>query len=208
MDVKIAVAEGRSYPRLAVKLKLLISSHWLLALFRQLTGFKLASDTKLGAPGRGLLLSIFRNSLRFCTLLCAPGRPSPVAEFRSPIIQCRLGLIGECRELFSMVCCHLRVMAARATQAIGGGMSEAWSQWQGQLIDSKFHLKQYLGGSRHSGVFLAQLSSEAARGQSTDKPVAIRLIADSPNPELQLSRWRMAQDVAHPHLLRILETGR
>src|SRR5262244_3741246 len=80
-------------------------------------------------------------------------------------------------------------------------MSEAWSQWQGQLIEGRFHLKQYLGGSRRSGVFLAQLSSEAARGKSTDTPFAIRLIADSPNPELQLSRWRMCQDVVHPHLL-------
>jgi TonB family protein len=85
-------------------------------------------------------------------------------------------------------------------------MSEAWSQWQGQVIDGKFHLKQYLGGSGQSAVFLARLSSDARGAEA--KPVAIRLIADSPNPELQLSRWRMALDVSHPHLLRILDSGR
>jgi TonB family protein len=83
-------------------------------------------------------------------------------------------------------------------------MSEAWSQWQGQVIDGKFPLKQHLGGSGQSAVFLAQLFSR--NGEA--KTVAMRLIADSPNAELQLSRWRMAQDVSHPNLLRILDTGR
>lgn len=87
-------------------------------------------------------------------------------------------------------------------------MSEAWSQWQGQLIDGKFHLKQYLGGSGESGVFFAQLSSDFHTGTESEQPVAIRLIADSANAELQLSRWRMAQGLSHPHLLQIIDTGR
>jgi len=89
-------------------------------------------------------------------------------------------------------------------------MSEAWSQWQGQVIDGKFHLQQFLGGSGQSGVFLARIHTGQAHveGSSEAGPVAIRLIADSPNAELQLSRWRMAQGVSYPRLLRILETGR
>src|SRR5579864_5900898 len=92
-------------------------------------------------------------------------------------------------------------------------MSEAWNQWQGQVIDGKFLLEQYLGGSGPCAVFRTQLPttdgySSDPRWRGANRPLAIKLIADSPNAELQLSRWRMAQGISHPHLLRILDTGR
>jgi serine/threonine protein kinase len=92
-------------------------------------------------------------------------------------------------------------------------MSEAWSQWQGQLIDGRFLLEQYLGGAGPCAVFRTQLPTADAYSsdplwRGANRPLAIKLIADSPNAELQLSRWRMAQGISHPHLLRILDTGR
>src|SRR5260370_15268698 len=84
-----------------------------------------------------------------------------------------------------------------------GRMSEAWSRWEGHVVNSEFQLKKYLGGSEQSAVFLTD-----DRGQGP-QPAAIKLIAADPvNAELQLSRWGLAQKLSHPHLIRILQTGR
>lgn len=82
-------------------------------------------------------------------------------------------------------------------------MTEAWSQWEGHVINSQFHLKKYLAGSDRSAVFLTE-----DFGQEPQQ-VAIKLIqADSANAELQLSRWEPVQRLSHPHLIRLLHTGR
>ena len=82
-------------------------------------------------------------------------------------------------------------------------MSEAWSQWEGQVINGEFRLNKYLGGSEQSAVFLTE-----DRGLKP-QPAAIKLIAADPaSAELQLSRWGLAQKLSHPQLLRLLHTGR
>jgi hypothetical protein len=74
-------------------------------------------------------------------------------------------------------------------------MTESWKNWEGQVADGQFHLRQYLGGSDHSAVFLTERESQKA---------AIKFIpADPDNAETQLSRWRQAAKLSHPHLLRI-----
>jgi TonB family protein len=81
-------------------------------------------------------------------------------------------------------------------------MSESWKQWEGQVVDARFLLRQYLGGSEHSAVFLTE------RGTPPQK-VAIKFIqVDEPDAELQLFRWRHAHNLSHPHLLRTFESGR
>ena len=81
-------------------------------------------------------------------------------------------------------------------------MSEAWKQWEGRLVDGKFQLRQYLGGSDHSAVFLTERGEPAQRA-------AIKFIqVDAGAAELQLSRWRRAAKLSHPHLLQILDCGR
>jgi TonB family protein len=83
-------------------------------------------------------------------------------------------------------------------------MSDTWKQWEGQTINGKFPLLRYLGGSEHSAVFLTER-------QEGGLPVkaAIKLIPPAPeNGELQLSRWRQAADLSHPHLIPIYEMGR
>jgi len=82
-------------------------------------------------------------------------------------------------------------------------MSEAWKQWEGQTVNGKFRLRQYLGGSDHSAVFLTEL------GEQGSQRAAIKLIPAHPeNAELQLSRWDLAAKLSHPHLMRLFQMGR
>lgn len=82
-------------------------------------------------------------------------------------------------------------------------MAENWEQWRGQLVQGKFRLDQYLGGSDRAAVFLAVGNQPGAQ------KVAIKLVLVSPaNADAQLLRWKQAANLSHPHLMRILEFGR
>ena len=82
-------------------------------------------------------------------------------------------------------------------------MIEVWKQREGEVINGEFHLRQYLGGSDHSAVFLTE------RSPQDPKKAAIKLIpADPYNAERQLSRWAIATKLSHPHLLRLFQMGR
>ncbi len=78
---------------------------------------------------------------------------------------------------------------------------EEWVKWEGRVIDGKFPLRQWLGGSDHSAVFLTE------RPGQTQK-VAIKLIASDAEADRRLSRWRAAAQLSHPNLMRIFEAGR
>jgi TonB family protein len=81
-------------------------------------------------------------------------------------------------------------------------MSEAWKQWESQVVDGRFPLRQYLGASDHGAVFLTE------HGERDRVKAAIKLIpADPANADLQLSRWKHAAQLFHPHLLRLFEMG-
>lgn len=81
-------------------------------------------------------------------------------------------------------------------------MSRDWKQWEGQVVNGSFPLRQYLGGSDHSAVFLTE-----RRGREPQR-AAIKLIAVDPaNTATQLARWEFAAKLSHPHLLRLFETG-
>src|SRR5713101_2250493 len=82
-------------------------------------------------------------------------------------------------------------------------MTKDWKQWEGQVVNGEFHLRQYVGGSDHSAVFLTE------RGEREPHKAAIKLIAADPdNSELQLSRWSRAARLSHPHLIRLFQMGR
>jgi len=85
--------------------------------------------------------------------------------------------------------------------SVGLPTFETWRRFEGQIVNGEFHLHQYLGGSDYAGVFLTQRNSQ--------EKAAIKIIAEDPHyGELQLARWRMAEELSHPHLLRIFGSGR
>jgi len=80
---------------------------------------------------------------------------------------------------------------------------ELWKNWEGRVVDGKFTLRQWLGGSDHSAVFLTE------RGGRQAQKVAIKLIsAANPDAGAQLSDWGEAAKLSHSHLIRLFECGR
>jgi TonB family protein len=81
-------------------------------------------------------------------------------------------------------------------------MTAVWQQWEGRVVDGEFHLRQYLGGSDHSAVFLTECADPGPQ------KAAIKLIpADPAIAELQLRRWGLAANLSHPHLIRLFQMG-
>lgn len=84
-------------------------------------------------------------------------------------------------------------------------MIEVQRHLQGQLIDRRFPLIQYLGGTNHSSVFLTEY--EYAEGRS--RKATIKIVEALPGyEEAQLIRWRLAAKFSHPNLLHIFEMDR
>jgi len=81
-------------------------------------------------------------------------------------------------------------------------MTDAWKQWEGEVVDNRYRLRQFLGGSDHSAVFLAEF------GQPLQKATLKFVEANSATAQLQLSRWERAAKLSHPHLIRLLQGGR
>jgi TonB family protein len=80
---------------------------------------------------------------------------------------------------------------------------ELWKNWEGRVVDGKFTLRQWLGGSDHSAVFLTE------RGGRQAQKAAIKLIsAGNPDAGAQLSGWGDAAKLSQPNLIRLFECGR
>src|SRR5579885_1930176 len=78
----------------------------------------------------------------------------------------------------------------------------AQERWQGQIIDGKYPLLEWLGGSPHSAVFRTEIPGQQPRA------AAIKLVrAESSSAAQQVSRWRAATSLSHSGLLRIFDAG-
>lgn len=81
--------------------------------------------------------------------------------------------------------------------------TEAWKTWEGRMVDGKYPLRQWLGGSDHSAVFLT-----GRLGKASEK-AAIKLVeADAINAEREVARLRAATKLFHPNLISVFEAGR
>src|SRR5216684_4657394 len=82
-----------------------------------------------------------------------------------------------------------------------------WKRWEGRVIDGKFPLRQWLGGSDHSAVFLTERSGGSQKA-------AIKLVPAQDGSQehfdatAHLSRWAGAARLSRPHLIRLFEYGR
>jgi TonB family protein len=82
-------------------------------------------------------------------------------------------------------------------------MTEASRQWEGQIVEGIFPLRQYLGGSDHSAVFLTEYN------EGGQQKAAIKFFpADSATSDSQISSWESAAQLSHPNLLRLFRGGR
>ena len=76
-------------------------------------------------------------------------------------------------------------------------------QHAGTIIDGRFTLIRWLGGSRHTSVFYTEIDSDPAR------PAAIKFISsESVDADARLALWSEAQALSHPNLIRLFYFGR
>jgi serine/threonine protein kinase len=81
--------------------------------------------------------------------------------------------------------------------------TEVWAAWEDQVINGRFRLQRFLGGSDHSAVFLTECKAHGVA------EAAIKLTsADTVNATEQLARWGIVAALTHAHVVRILEFGR
>jgi len=83
-------------------------------------------------------------------------------------------------------------------------MSEPWKQWEGQTIDGKFPLRQFLANTNHSAVFLTQ-TSEAAPRKAVIKLIFTAGLSDG---KTWLALCDRAAHLSHPNLLGTYDCGR
>src|SRR5260370_21393370 len=74
--------------------------------------------------------------------------------------------------------------------------------WEGQVVDGKFPLEKWLGGSERCDVFRTQLP-----GQPPQFAAIKRIDPEGGDAERQISRWQMVATLTHPHLLPVFHAG-
>jgi serine/threonine-protein kinase len=77
------------------------------------------------------------------------------------------------------------------------------SDWVGRVMDGRFTLLQWLGGSERSAVFL----TEFADGTHSGKVVIKVISADAQDAEVRLASWRTSAHLSHPNMMRLFATG-
>jgi len=82
-------------------------------------------------------------------------------------------------------------------------MADFWKRCEGRVVEQKYPLKEFLGGTPSSGVFLT-----AHSGAPAGKAVIKFILAHPGTAKLHLSRWARAARLSHPNLLQLLDSGR
>jgi TonB family protein len=79
--------------------------------------------------------------------------------------------------------------------------TEFWPKWQSEVINGLYPLRRLLHGSNHSAVFLTECKAHDVA------TAAIKIVPAERVTLAQLSHWRTAADLSHPHLIRLLDAG-
>jgi TonB family protein len=69
----------------------------------------------------------------------------------------------------------------------------------GRVIDGKFRLVHWLGGTEHSSVYLTLIAGDPPRS------AAIKLL---PADDVRSAQWAAARALSHPHLMHLFQFGR
>ncbi len=81
-------------------------------------------------------------------------------------------------------------------------MSEIWKQCEGQVVDGRFRLEQFLASSETAGIFLTTL------GEPQGQKAAIKFVDANRADDSQLAQWRRAEQLSHSNLQKIYQSGR
>jgi hypothetical protein len=76
-----------------------------------------------------------------------------------------------------------------------------WSGWQNAVINGVYPLHRLLQGSAHSAVFLTERKGQAVPN------AALKIIPIERVTLAQLSHWRSAAGLSHPHLIQLFDAG-
>jgi Protein kinase domain len=76
-----------------------------------------------------------------------------------------------------------------------------WSGWQSAVINGVYPLQRLVHGSEHSAVFLTERKGQAIPS------AALKIIPIERVTLAQLSHWRSASGLAHPHLVQLFDAG-
>ena len=80
-------------------------------------------------------------------------------------------------------------------------MAETWKQWEGTIVDGKFRLERFLGGSDHSAVFLTETGTPPVKA-------AIKFVPAIPQAlDFHRSTWEQTSRLSHPNLIRVFGGG-
>jgi TonB family protein len=80
-------------------------------------------------------------------------------------------------------------------------MTEVWPLWQSEVINGVYPLRRFLNGSDHSAIFLTECKAQNI------PTAAIKIVPAERVTLAQLSHWRTAAGLSHPHLIRLLDAG-
>jgi serine/threonine protein kinase len=90
--------------------------------------------------------------------------------------------------------------ASSSIESVHMGTALIREDWEGRIVDGKYALLEWLGGSGESGVFLTVLDG-VQRG-------AIKLIpAQGAEADAYLAEWEKAKALSDIHLMQVLATG-
>lgn len=74
-------------------------------------------------------------------------------------------------------------------------------EWIGRVVDERYPLLAWLGGSEQSAVYLTELDGDRAQ------KAAIKLIP-ADDADARIAGWAAAKNLSHPHLMQLIDTGR
>jgi serine/threonine protein kinase len=76
-----------------------------------------------------------------------------------------------------------------------------WSGWQSAVINGVYPLQRLLHGSERSAVFLTERKGQVVAN------AALKIIPVERITLAQLSHWRLASGLSHPHLIQLFDAG-
>ena len=83
-------------------------------------------------------------------------------------------------------------------------VAEDWTkEWERRIVNGVYPLRRFLARSNHSVVFLTECTTQNV------PQAAIKILPANPaRTEAQLAHWRRVATLSHPHLIRLLDSGR